>query len=173
MLLTVARIGRAHGLKGELTVELRTDSPDTRFAVGSVLATEPASAGPLTVVATRIQAARWYVQFAECTSREAAEALRDVLLVVDADDTPEPDAWYPHQLVGLQAERPSGEVVGEVIGLEHMPAQDLLVIREPKGNFARIPFVTALVPVVDVAGGRVVVDPPYGLLADEQVDDAD
>jgi len=170
--LVVARIGRAHGLKGEVSVELRTDIPEERLAAGAALRTDPVSAGPLTVASTRVDSGRWYVRFDEASDRTAAEGLRGVLLVVDEDASDEDDAWYPHELEGLRAERPDGSPVGVVAGFEHPPAQDLLLVREPGGTIARIPFVAALVPVVDVAGGRVVVDPPYGLLAGE-VDDED
>lgn len=168
MLLTVARIGRPHGLRGEVALDLRTDTPEERLAAGAVLATEPASAGPLTVVRTRVQQGRWYVTFAEVTDRTAAEGLTGVTLVVDADDTEdEDDAWYPHELAGLRAEHVDGRVLGEVVGLEHAPAHDVLVVREPDGARTLVPFVRAIVPVVDVAGGRVVLDPPGGLLASD------
>lgn len=168
MRLTVARIGRAHGLKGEVSVELHTDIPDERLADGAVLDTEPADAGPLTVVHTRTQAGRWYVTFAEVNSREDADAARGVELVVEEESSDEDDAWYLHELIGLTAERPDGTPVGEVVGLEHPPAHDLLVIAQTGGQKARIPFVEAIVPDVDVAGGRVVIDPPHGLLAGEE-----
>ncbi|MEX0914050.1 MAG: ribosome maturation factor RimM [Demequina sp.] len=161
-------MGRAHGLKGEVTVELHTDIPEGRFASGAVLATAPASAGPLTVARTRTQAGRWYVQFEQISTREAADVIRGVELVVEEDTSDEPDAWYLHELIGLRAERPTGEVVGEVVDLEHPPAHDLLVIKQPGGTRARIPFVESLVPQVDIAGGRVIVDPPHGLLAGEE-----
>lgn len=174
MLLTVARIGRAHGLRGEVALDLRTDDPRTRLADGAVLATEPSEAGPLTVQRTRTQQSRWFVTFAEAADRTAAEALRGVVLVVDSDqdtaaaDDDEPDAWYPHELAGLRAEHAAdGRTLGEVIGLEHLPAHDVLVLREPDGARTLVPFVHAIVPVVDVAGGRVVLDPPGGLLADD------
>jgi 16S rRNA processing protein RimM len=171
--LVVARVGRAHGLGGEVSVELRTDIPERRFVVGAVFQTDPAGAGPLELTATRHDSGRWYLRFAEATDRDAAEGLRGVLLVVAQDESDEDDAWYPHELIGLRAERPTGEVVGTVSGLEHPPAHDLMLIREPGGTTARIPFVAAMVPVVDVAGGRVVVDPPFGLLAGEDVDAQD
>lgn len=171
--LVVARIGRAHGLGGEVSVELRTDIPEQRFALGAILATDPPGVGPLTIAATRSDAGRWFLRFAEATDRTAAEDLRGVLLTVEGDASDEPDAWYPHELIGLRAERPTGEVIGTVSGLEHPPAHDLLLVREPGGTTARIPFVVAMVPVVDVAGGRVVVDPPYGLLAGEDTDAQD
>ncbi|MEV7972996.1 ribosome maturation factor RimM [Cellulomonas sp. NPDC089187] len=166
MQLTVARIGRAHGLRGELALDVRTDDPETRFAVGAVLPTDPPEHGPLTVTRTRTQQDRWFVQFAEVPDRTAAEALRGVTLVVDvAADGSEEDAWYPHELTGLRAENVDGRVLGEIAGLEHLPAQDVLVLREPDGARTLVPFVRAIVPVVDVPGGRVVIDPPGGLLA--------
>lgn len=165
MQLTVARIGRAHGLRGEVALDLRTDSAPDRLAVGASLRTEPADVGPLTVAGSRVQQGRWYVTFAGVADRTAAEALRGVELVVDAPASDEDDAWYPHELAGLRAEHVDGRVVGEVVGLEHAPAHDLLVVREPDGARTLVPFVRAIVPVVDVAGGRVVLDPPGGLLA--------
>lgn len=170
MELVVARIGRPHGLAGDVSVEVRTDSPEARFAVGAVLATDPPSAGPLTVSRVREQAGRIYLGFEGIPDRTAAEALRGVLLVVESDRSDEHDAWYPHELVGLRVERPDGSEVGVVAGVENLPAQDLIVVREPSGVDSRIPFVTALVPTVDVAGGRIVVDLPYGLLGGEQAD---
>ncbi|MDM7856071.1 ribosome maturation factor RimM [Cellulomonas alba] len=168
MQLTVARIGRAHGLRGEVALDLRTDVPDERLAAGTELATEPASAGPLTVVRTRIQQGRWYVTFAQVSDRTAAEALRGVELVVDADEADDDeDAWYPHELAGLRVEHVDGRVLGEVVGLDQGPAHDLLVIRETGGARTAVPFVRAIVPVVDVPGGRVVLDPPGGLLASD------
>jgi len=169
MQLTVARIGRAHGLRGEVALDLRTDAPEERLAAGAVLSTEPASAGPLTVVRTRIQQGRWYVTFAQVTDRTAAEGLRGVELVVDAtdDESDDDDAWYPHELAGLRVEHVDGRVLGEVVALEHAPAHDLLVVRETGGARTSVPFVRAIVPVVDVDGGRVVLDPPGGLLASD------
>ena len=168
MQLTVARIGRAHGLRGEVSLEVRTDSPDERLAVGAVLATEPASAGPLTIATRRVQQGRWVVAFEQVRDRTAAEALRGVELVVDtAGDEPDEDAWYPHELVGLRAEAADGRLLGEVVGLEPAPAHDLLVLREVGGERTLVPFVRVIVPVVDVAAGRVVLDPPGGLLASD------
>jgi 16S rRNA processing protein RimM len=165
MQLTVARVGRAHGLRGEVALDLRTDDPETRLAVGEVLATEPASSGPLTVSRARVHQGRWLVTFAEVADRTAAEALRGVELVVDADISDEEDAWYPHELEGLRAELEDGTVVGEVVALEHLPAHDALLVRETGGERTLVPFVRAIVPVVDVAAGRVVLTPPGGLLA--------
>ena len=168
MKVTVARVGRAHGLKGEVSVELRTDIPEQRLRPGAVLETEPAAAGPLTVISARTQSGRWYVRLEGIASREAAEAARGLELVVEADEDEEDGAWYVHQLVGLRAERPDGTLVGEVVDLMDMPAQDLLIVREPSGRRSMIPFVEDFVPEVDVEGGRVVVTPPFGLLGGEE-----
>ena len=165
MELTVATIGRAHGLRGEVALDLRTEDPELRLADGQVLRTVPASAGPLTVVSSRVQNGRWHVAFAEISGRTAAEESRGVELVVDVDASDEDDAWYPHELAGLRAELQDGTVVGEVVGLDHLPAYDMLVLRETDGTRTLVPFVKVMVPVVDVAGGRVVLDPPGGLLA--------
>jgi 16S rRNA processing protein RimM len=167
MLLTVARIGRAHGLRGEVALDLRTDAPEARFPVGARLQTEPVSAGPLTVAGTRVQQGRWYLTFDEVTDRTAAEGLRGVELVAEESPDDEEDAWYPHELAGLRAEGVDGRVLGEVVGLQHLPAHDVLVLREPDGARTLVPFVRAIVPVVDVPGGRVVLDPPGGLLASD------
>lgn len=165
MQLTVARIGRAHGLRGEVALDVRTDDPGTRFAPGAVLRTDPAEAGPLTVTAVREHQGRLLVVFADVADRTAAEGLRGVELVVDVEASDEDDAWYPHELAGLRAEGLDGAVLGRIEGLDHLPAHDLLVLREPDGTRTLVPFVHAIVPVVDVAGGRVVLDPPGGLLA--------
>jgi 16S rRNA processing protein RimM len=168
MQLVVARVGRAHGLRGEVTLDLRTDVPEERLTVGAVLRTEPASAGPLTITGVRVHQDRWLVSFAEAGDRTAAEGLRGVELVVEADASDEEDAWYPHELAGLRAELADGTVVGEVVALEHLPAHDALVVREPLASGdvrTLVPFVRAIVPTVDVPGGRVVLTPPGGLLA--------
>ena len=167
MQLTVARIGRAHGLRGEVALDLRTDSPTERFVVGAVLTTVPAAAGPLTIVATRAQHGRWFATFEQVADRSAAEALHGVEIVAEENETDEDDAWYPHELAGLRAEHVDGRVLGEIVGLEHLPAHDSLVLREPSGARTLVPFVRAIVPVVDVPGGRIVLNPPGGLLASD------
>jgi 16S rRNA processing protein RimM len=169
MQLTVARVSKAHGLKGEVALDVRTDDPRTRLAIGERLETVPPEAGPLTVTHSREHQGRWLVTFAEITGRTAAEELRGTELVVEVDVSDEEDAWYPHELAGLRVELEDGTVVGKVISLEYMPAHESLLIEEalPDGGTVRtlVPFVLAMVPVVDVEGGRVVVTPPAGLLA--------
>jgi 16S rRNA processing protein RimM len=171
--LTLARIGAPRGLRGDLRLDVRTDSPQDRLAVGTVLRTDPAKAGPLTVTSLRQESGTWYARFAEARDRTAAEALTGVALVGPPSEA-EDDAWYPHELVGLVAVLADGTELGTVAGLEHLPAHDVLVLRERTGERTLVPFVRAIVPVVDVAGGRVVLDPPGGLLAqlaDDEPDD--
>jgi 16S rRNA processing protein RimM len=174
MRLVVARIGRAHGVRGEVTVEVRTDAPARRLGAGAVLHVpdggrrrELAAAGRptrLTVTSSRDHNGILLLRFAEVADRGAAEAMRDTLLEADVpDESGEDDAWYEHELLGLSVVDPAGATLGEVAGLRHMPAQDLLVVRTPLGE-RLVPFVRAIVPVVDVPGGVVVVDPPGGLL---------
>lgn len=178
MQLTVARILRAQGLRGEVAVDLRTDDPVVRLAPGAVLLATSGDRGSFTVAQSRSHRGRWFVQFEGVASREAAEALRGIELVIEADASTEADAWYPHELQGLQAELIDGTVVGTVVGLEHLPAQDVLLVEEAPGVRTMVPFVRAIVPRVDIRGGRVVLDPPGGLLArdaqggDEQGADA-
>ncbi|MFI2569012.1 ribosome maturation factor RimM [Cellulosimicrobium funkei] len=167
MELTVARVGKAHGLRGEVALDLRTDDPEERLAVGERLETRPADAGPLTVATVRVHQGRWLVGFEGVRDRTGAEALRGVELVVEAEASDEEDAWYPHELAGLRAEGTDGRVLGRIEGIEHLPAHDVLVLREPDGARTLVPFVRQIVPVVDVAGGRVVLDPPGGLLASD------
>lgn len=166
MQLVVGRIGRPHGIRGEVTVEVRTDEPELRFASGVTLATEPASTGPLIV-----EAARWHgnillLSIAGVHDREGAEELRGTLLVIDSVDVApigDPDEFYDHQLVGLAVVTTAGDDVGEVADVLHH-GQDLLVVRRAGRGEVYIPFVKALVPEIDVEKGIMVVDPPPGLL---------
>ncbi|MGQ5262137.1 ribosome maturation factor RimM [Micromonospora sp. ZYX-F-536] len=184
MQLVVGRIGKPHGVRGEVTVEVRTDEPEARFAPGLVLRTEPGAVPPpepadgrpgvpfrvppeLTIEAARFHQGRMLVAFEGVLDRDGAEALRGTLLLVDSADVepPEdPEEFHDHQLVGLAVVTPAGERLGEVARIDHAPSSDLLVLRRPEGRTALIPFVRAIVPEVDLAGGRVIVDPPAGLL---------
>jgi 16S rRNA processing protein RimM len=169
--LVVARVGRAHGIRGEVTVDVRTDAPGERFTPGARLhATgEHGLAGVdvLTLATVRDHNGTLLLGFEEVLDRTAAEALRGAVLEADVpDEVDEPDAWYDHQLVGLRVLDPAGADLGEVVAVEHPPAQDLLVVRRPDGARRLVPFVAAIVPAVDVPGGTLVVDAPPGLLDD-------
>jgi 16S rRNA processing protein RimM len=165
--LVVGRVGRAHGLRGEVTVEVRTDDPDTRFAPGAVLETDPARRGPLTVSSFRVQSGRLVLRFDGIEERTAAEELRNTLLMVEADpdERPDdPDEYYDHQLVGLSVVSVDGNEVGTVAQMLHLPTQDLFAVERPDGREVLIPFVGEIVPEVDLDAGTVLVDPPPGLL---------
>ena len=164
--VVVGRIGRPHGVRGEVTVELRTDDPDLRFAPGAVLRTEPADRGPLTIAGRRWHREVLLLAIEGVESREAAEELRNTELHVPVAELPaleDPDVFYDHQLVGLTVRLPDGSELGTVSAVRHEGA-DLLVVRRVDGGELLVPFVTAIVPTVDLAGGVVVVDPPEGLL---------
>jgi 16S rRNA processing protein RimM len=165
--LVVGRIGRPHGIRGEVSVEVRTDAPDERFAAGSVLTTDPVERGPLTVSRMHWHSGRLLLTIDGVADREGAEALRNTLLVVESDDLPaldDPDEFYDHQLIGLRAELADGTELGLVDDVVHARAEEILAVRKPDGEELMIPFVSAIVPTVDLVGGRVVVEPPEGLL---------
>jgi 16S rRNA processing protein RimM len=172
MQLVVGRIVRPHGVRGELAVDVRTDDPELRLAVGTVLATEPAANGPLTVVSTRWHSGRLLVTFKGIEDRSGADALRGVLLLVDSaelEDVADPDEFRDHQLIGLAVVATDGEHVGTVADVLHF-GQDLLVVTgsgRRAGAEIMIPFVSAIVPDVDLAAGVLRIDPPPGLLDPE------
>ena len=169
--MIVGRVGKPHGIRGEVTVEVRTDEPERRFAVGTTVRAERphGAAAPwsaLTITATRWHQSTLLVSFEELPDRTTAEAARGLLLHVDvpADESPDdPEEYYDHQLVGLAAEDLDGRALGEVSAVLH-GAQDILRIRTPDGRDTLVPFVVALVPEVDVPGGRVIVADRPGLV---------
>ena len=180
MLLTVAVIGPAHALKGEVRLEIRTDDPEGRLAPGTVLPVEAPRDHPgptvdhLTVARLRFDGTRWFAAFEQAADRTAAEALRGLRLMVDTADRdadgPEDDAWYAHELIGLRAVRPGpggdarpGAELGEIVDLEPGVAQDRLIVRTSDGRRVAVPFVAELVPAVDPDSGTVTLDPPGGL----------
>jgi 16S rRNA processing protein RimM len=165
MQVVVARLGKAHGLRGEVTVQVLTASPDERFVPGATFVTEPAAAGPLVVRSARDHNGILLLGFDHTDDRSGAEALRGITLLGDVlEDDGDEDSWYERDLVGLKAVTIGGDEVGEVTALEPRPTQDLLVLRLTDGRQALVPFVKAIVPEVDIEGGRVVLDPPAGLL---------
>jgi 16S rRNA processing protein RimM len=168
--LLVGIVVRPHGLRGELVVDVHTDSPQERFAPGSVLtraAADGTATGLLTVETSRPHSGRLLVRFAEAPDRDAADTLRGSRLLVDAATLPptgDPDEFHVHQLEGLAAELADGTAVGTVREIVHGPAGELLVLARPELPDALVPFVHAIVPTVDLDGGRIVLTPPEGLL---------
>ncbi|ATG52595.1 16S rRNA processing protein RimM [Brachybacterium vulturis] len=164
----VATIGRAHGLRGEVALIVRTDQPRERLQPGTVFTVEAAGRPrSLTVGSTRTQQDRWYVHFDEVADRSDAESLRGIDLQIGVDAQQEsdedPDAWYPSQLQGLRVEHIDGRELGTVVGIEHYPAQDLLIVRTTDRRRVQLPLVEELVPEVDLEAGVVLADPPGGL----------
>jgi 16S rRNA processing protein RimM len=167
MQLVVGRIAKAHGIGGEVAVEVRTDDVEHRFATGATLKTDPAANGPLVVERSRWHSGRLLVRFAGVADRTAAEGLRNTMLVADSETSlacADANEFWDHELIGLAAHTADGAPLGEVTDVVHPPGPDLLVIAGPDGAEVLVPFVAAIVPTVDLAGRRIVVDPPDGLL---------
>ncbi|WP_033373476.1 ribosome maturation factor RimM [Glaciibacter superstes] len=167
--LRVGRLTKAHGLKGAIKLEMFTDDPGRRFVPGAVFTLQVPTSSPWHGKTLELVELRWYNQqpvgfFKDVPDRSAAETLVKAILWIDQDAeelSDEEDAWYDHQLVGLKVLR-DGVEVGTIARLDHMPAQDLLIVITPKGD-VMVPFVKAIVPSVDVKGGTVTVTPPPGL----------
>lgn len=164
MELNVAVIGPAHALRGAVRLDVRTDAPEERLVPGTVFETDPPEHGPLTLVDVRRSGTAVLASFAGIDDRSAAEALRGTALIVDSEDLPaEDDAWYPHELVGLGVVDHDGAGLGTVAAVEHLPAHDVLVVTDAHDRRVWVPFVSAIVTHVDVAGGTVRIEPPDGL----------
>lgn len=170
--LRVGRLTKAHGLKGAIKLELFTDDPEHRFVPGAEFSLQVPTGSKWHGKTITLSELRWYnghaVGFFEgVADRTEAETLVKAILWVDQDDSVEEDAWYDHQLVGLTVLRDGAEI-GTVARVDHLPAQDLLAVRTSNGEVL-VPFVSAIVPEVDVKAGTVTVTPPLGLF--EEVDD--
>jgi len=167
--LRVGRLLKAHGLKGAIKLELYTDSPNERFVPGAVFELQVPEESPWFGKTVKVTELRWYNQspvlFLDgVVDRTGAESLIKAILLIDAETEKlpeEPDAWYDHQLVGLKALR-DGVEVGEVVRVDHFPAQDLLIIKTGDRE-VMLPFVKAIVPSVDIKAGTLTVTPPTGL----------
>jgi len=159
MRLLVGRIGRAHGILGEATIEVRTDEPDRRFAIGALVQTD--SNGELKVISGRVHNGILLLGFEGITDRNSVEKLRNTLLYADVDinESNDDDEYHVMQLIGCAAVLESGETFGEITDVINLPGQDLLAIKTTQGE-QLIPFVHQLVPTVDIANKKVVVIPP-------------
>lgn len=166
-IVIVGTLGRAHGLRGELAVHLRTDDPERRFAAGAVVS---AGGTPRVVASSRRHSGVWLLRFEGVTDRTGAEALRGLDLAVDvpADEVPaEEGEYYDRQLVGLEVRNASGTGVGRVRAVLHLPAQDVLAV-DVDGTERLVPFVEPLVPTVDLDAGYLQVAAVRGLLEDPE-----
>ncbi|RKR73678.1 16S rRNA processing protein RimM [Frondihabitans australicus] len=176
--LRVGRLTKAHGLKGALKLELYTDAPEKRFVPGAVFALQVPRDSAWHGKTVELAELRWYNShpvgfFKGIDDRTAAETLVKAILWIEHDGvevSDEPDAWFDHQLVGLRVLR-DGAQVGTIARVDHLPAQDLLAIDTDSGEVL-VPFVSAIVPSVDLAAGTVTVTPPVGLFEPNPDDDA-
>jgi 16S rRNA processing protein RimM len=168
--LVVGRVVRAHGIAGEVIVEVRTDDPDIRFAPGTRLRGRPSRGGPersYLVDSVRAHSGRLLVRLDGVTDRDSADALRGTVFLVDSADLPpieDPDEYYDHQLEGLQVETVTGQPVGIVAEVLHTPAGELLAVRGEGDREVLVPFVSAIVTSVSLSDGTIEIDPPEGLL---------
>ncbi|MBV9092788.1 MAG: ribosome maturation factor RimM [Streptosporangiaceae bacterium] len=187
MRVIVGRVGRPHGIRGEVAIAVTTDEPDLRFALGATVDAgpdpdggqrgdgQPTDGRRLTVASARWDRGHLLVTFAGITDRTAAAELTGTWLSVDSGQLPQPedpDEFRDHDLIGLSVRTAAGEPVGEVTDVLHH-GQDLLVVRRPGpgGEECLVPFVKAIVPDVDVAAGLLVIDPPRGLLDPVQAEE--
>jgi 16S rRNA processing protein RimM len=164
-LIAVGRIGPARGVRGDVFLEPWTDAPDERFAEGARLRTGPAADTALRVAASSQASGKLVVHFVGTDDRPSAEALRGTTLYVAAADRrplDDPDEFYITELVGLSVSTVGGDELGPVTDVMSSAGADYLVL-EVDGTERLIPFVAAIVPTVDIANRRVVVDPPPGL----------
>jgi 16S rRNA processing protein RimM len=168
--LVVGRVVKAHGIAGELVVEIRTDDPDTRFAPGSALRGRPSRGGPesrYVVESARDHSGRLLVRLEGVADRNAADSLRGTVFIVDSEDLPpieDPDEFYDHQLEGLRVVTTEGRLVGNVGEVLHTAAGELLSVTSETGAEVLVPFVSAIVTSVSLADQTIEIDPPDGLL---------
>ena len=166
MRVVVGRIGRAQGIRGEVTVEVRTDAPEERFSTGAVVSLSGRAGLPdqITVAGHRWQNARLILSIEGVADRTAAEALRGAILEADVDLTEsDEDEYHDLALVGLAVKQVDGAQLGEIGEVLHLPGQDVLAVARPDGSELLVPFVHQIVTEVDIAGGFVVVELPEGL----------
>ena len=166
MLLVVGRIGRAHGVLGEATIEIRTDLPQDRFIVGALLQTDPVANGPLTIESARDHNGILLLKFLGLKDRSAIERVRDTLLLAEVDMTEEAlfeDEYHVQQLIGCEVVLENGVILGELTDVLNLPGQDVLAIRGERGEIL-IPFISEFVPKVDIENRKITVVPPDGLL---------
>jgi len=173
--LRVGRLTKAHGLKGAIKVEMYTDAPERRFVPGAVFSLQVPTSSPWHGKTLELAELKWFnaqpvAFFKDVPDRSAAETLVKAILWIDHDpnETPEEDAWFNHQLIGLKVIR-DGKQIGTLAQVDHFPAQDLLTVSTANGDVL-VPFVKSIVTSVDIEAGEMVVEPPLGLF-EEIADD--
>jgi 16S rRNA processing protein RimM len=167
--LTVGRVVKAHGVTGELVVDVRTDDPELRFAPGSVLRAKGSDRRErtYTVHTVRPHGARLLLRLEGVADRDAADALRGSVFLIDSADLPpidEDDTYYDHQLEGLRVRTTAGLEIGTVTEVLHTAGGELLAVKRDGAPELLVPFVGAIVTSVSLDDGVVEIDPPDGLL---------
>ncbi|RZT13790.1 16S rRNA processing protein RimM [Mycobacterium sp. BK558] len=168
--LVVGRVVKAHGVTGEVAVDVRTDDPEGRFAPGVVLRGRPSRGGTereFVVESVRAHGGRLLMRLQGVADRDTADGLRGTLFLIDAAELPpieDPDEYYDHQLEGLQVSTVDGAGIGTVAEVLHTAAGELLAVKRGDGTEVLVPFVSAIVVSVSLADGAIVIDPPEGLL---------
>lgn len=170
MELVIGRVAKAHGVTGEVVIEVRTDDPAGRFAPGAVLRGRKPRGGPehsYVIETVREHAGRLLVRLAGVNDRNAADEMRGTLFLIEAAELPpidDPDEFYDHELEGLAVRTVDGTAVGTVAEVLHTAAGELLSVKTPEGREVLVPFVGAIVTAVSRSEGIVEIDPPDGLL---------
>jgi 16S rRNA processing protein RimM len=158
----LGRLGAAHGVRGEIRLQSFTADPAAISTYGPLF--DASGARRVAIVTLRPIGKDMFVARLEgIGDRSAAEALTGVELFLprEALPAPEEDEFYLADLEGLRAETREGALLGRVIGVRNFGAGDILEIRPPEGGETLLfPFTKAVVPIVDVAGGRAVIEPP-------------
>ncbi|MEW5809078.1 MAG: ribosome maturation factor RimM [Actinomycetota bacterium] len=168
--LVVGRVVKAHGVTGEIAVDVRTDDPEGRFAPGATLRGRAPRGGierEYRIESVRNHGGRVLLRLDGVGDRDAADALRGTLFLVDAASLPpidDPDEYYDHQLEGLTVSTVAGVRVGSVAEVLHTAAGELLSVTGDDGAEILVPFVSAIVVSVSLTDQTVVIDPPEGLL---------
>jgi 16S rRNA processing protein RimM len=169
LLVVVGRIGRPHGVKGSVSIEVRTDEPERRFAVGGRVVTD--SGRQLTITSSTWHSGRLLLTFEGYDDRNAIETLRNQVISVDRPDDEQPDdpdEFYDSALMGCEVFADDDAAIGTVVEVAHLPAQDMLIIRTTDDREILVPFVEQFVPTVDITNKRLIITPPEGLLDDSQ-----
>jgi 16S rRNA processing protein RimM len=172
MQVVVGRLGRPHGVKGEINIEVLTDDPQKRFSVGSKLIIQNKNK-ELTVKTMRLHTKKLLVFFEEIPDRNLAEEYKGSYLAIELDESEIPqdgDEFYDDQLIGLSAFSQKRELFGEVVDIIHGTAQDLLVIKTPDKTDVLVPFVDEIVPTIDLAKKEIILTPPNGLFDDSAIE---